>query len=134
MVHVVDDDEAVRDSIVERVSSVGLASATYRRRTGSSRGTMPRSRVASCSTCAWRISAAPALQAELIAMGTRIPIVFISGHGTIPVAIGTIKAGAVDFVRAGASEFVEHPMRASRLVSSSRRATAAARVAYAHCR
>jgi FixJ family two-component response regulator len=32
-------------------------------------------------------------------MGARIPIVFISGHGDIPVAIKTIKAGAVDFVQ-----------------------------------
>jgi two-component system response regulator DctR len=40
-----------------------------------------------------------ALQAELNAMGARIPIVFISGHGDISVAIKTIKAGAVDFVQ-----------------------------------
>jgi FixJ family two-component response regulator len=41
----------------------------------------------------------PELQEELNAMGARIPIVFISGYGDIPVAIKTIKAGAVDFVQ-----------------------------------
>ena len=41
----------------------------------------------------------PALQDELNAIGARIPIVFISGHGDIAVAIKTIKAGAVDFVQ-----------------------------------
>ena len=41
----------------------------------------------------------PALQDELNAMGARIPIVFISGHADIGVAIKTIKAGAVDFVQ-----------------------------------
>src|SRR5260370_20327222 len=41
----------------------------------------------------------PALQDELNAIGVRIPIVFISGHGDIAVAIKTIKAGAIDFVQ-----------------------------------
>src|SRR6185295_19000074 len=41
----------------------------------------------------------PALQDELNAIGARIPIVFISGHGDVAVAIKTIKAGAVDFVQ-----------------------------------
>jgi two-component system response regulator DctR len=41
----------------------------------------------------------PALQEELNARHARIPIVFISGHGDIPVAIATIKAGAMDFVQ-----------------------------------
>jgi two-component system response regulator DctR len=41
----------------------------------------------------------PALQDELNTIGARIPIVFISGHGDISVAIKTIKAGAVDFVQ-----------------------------------
>jgi FixJ family two-component response regulator len=41
----------------------------------------------------------PTLQDELNASGARIPIVFISGHGDVAVAIKTIKAGAVDFVQ-----------------------------------
>jgi two-component system response regulator DctR len=41
----------------------------------------------------------PALQDELNAMSAHIPIVFISAHGDIAVAIKTIKAGAVDFVQ-----------------------------------
>jgi two-component system response regulator DctR len=40
----------------------------------------------------------PALQDRLNAMGARIPIVFISGHADIDVAVRTIKAGAVNFV------------------------------------
>jgi two-component system response regulator DctR len=39
------------------------------------------------------------LQEELNAVGAHIPIVFISGHGDISVAIKAIKAGAVDFVQ-----------------------------------
>jgi len=41
----------------------------------------------------------PALQEKLGAQGATIPIVFISGHGDIAVAVKTIKAGAVDFVQ-----------------------------------
>ena len=41
----------------------------------------------------------PALQDELNAMGARIPIIFLSGHGDVAVAVKTIKAGAVDFVQ-----------------------------------
>src|SRR5690348_1812023 len=98
-VHVVDDDEAVRDSIAELVSSVGLAAATY----GSAREFLAQYDAAKpgCLVLDVRMAhmSGPALQDELIGMGARIPIVFISGHGDIPVAIKTIKAGAVDFVQ-----------------------------------
>ena len=40
----------------------------------------------------------PALQERLNAMGARIPIVFVSAHADIDVAVRTIRAGAVDFV------------------------------------
>jgi two-component system response regulator DctR len=39
------------------------------------------------------------LQARLQAMGARLPIVFISGHGDIEMAVKAIKDGAVDFVQ-----------------------------------
>jgi two-component system response regulator DctR len=40
----------------------------------------------------------PALQDRLTAMGAAIPIVFVSGHADIEVAVRTIKSGAVNFV------------------------------------
>ena len=98
-VHVVDDDEAVRDSIAELASSVGLAAVTY----ASARDFLARYEAdkPGCLVLDVRMAhmSGPALQEELIALGARIPIVFISGHGDIPVAIKTIKAGAVDFVQ-----------------------------------
>ena len=39
-----------------------------------------------------------ALETRLAEMGARIPIVFISGHGDINMAVGAVKRGAVDFV------------------------------------
>ncbi len=40
-----------------------------------------------------------ALEAKLAEMGAHLPIVFLSGHGDIPMAVGAIKRGAVDFVQ-----------------------------------
>ena len=98
-VFIVDDDEAVRDSIAELVSSVGLHACTFasaqqfldafdRERPG-------------CLVLDVRMAkmSGSALQEKLGAQGATIPIVFISGHGGIAVAVKTIKAGAVDFVQ-----------------------------------
>jgi len=98
-VFIVDDDEAVRDSIAELVSSVGMSSVTF----GSARefldGYDPGR--PGCLVLDVRMAhmSGPALQEKLLSTGARLPIVFISGHGDIPVAIKTIKAGAVDFVQ-----------------------------------
>jgi RNA polymerase sigma factor (sigma-70 family) len=98
-VFVVDDDDAVLDSIAELVRSVGLRATTFR----SARAFMEclSHDQPGCLVLDVRMAhtSGPALQDELNAIGARIPIVFISGHGDIAVAIRTIKAGAVDFVQ-----------------------------------
>ena len=97
-VFIVDDDEAVLDSIAELVNSVGLRAATFRSAQQFRDIFDPEQ--PGCLVLDVRMAhmSGPALQEALNAMGARIPIVFISGHGDIPVAIATIKAGAVDFV------------------------------------
>jgi FixJ family two-component response regulator len=40
----------------------------------------------------------PTLQAELARRGLHMPIIFLTGHGTIPLSVQTIKAGAIDFL------------------------------------
>lgn len=98
-VHIVDDDEAVRDSIAELVASVGLAAATYPSAQAFLDAYDPAK--PGCLVLDVRMAhmSGPALQEQLVAIGAPIPIVFVSGHGDIPVAIKTIKAGAVDFVQ-----------------------------------
>ena len=98
-VFIVDDDAAVLDSIAELVTSVGLRAATYRSAQDFRRsydGSQP-----GCLVLDVRMAhtSGPALQEELNALGVHIPIVFISGHGDIALAIKTIKSGAVDFVQ-----------------------------------
>ncbi|MCC7325449.1 MAG: response regulator transcription factor [Burkholderiales bacterium] len=98
-VFIVDDDEAFRDSVNELVSSVGLATETF-----SSALEFVESFDAMRSGCLVldvrmaRMSGI-ALQARLKAMNAQIPIVFISGHGDIAMAVSAIKDGATDFVQ-----------------------------------
>jgi len=98
-VFIIDDDEAVRDSIKELASSVGLAAATFR----SALEFLEAFDAArpGCLVLDVRMArmSGLALQAKLDEMGARIPIVFISGHGDIAMAVNAIKAGAVDFVQ-----------------------------------
>ena len=96
---IVDDDEAVRDSIAELMSSVGLRVATFRSAQEFLDSYDPL--LPGCLVLDVRMAhmSGPALQEKLLAIGAPIPIVFISGHGDIPVAIGVIRAGAVDFVQ-----------------------------------
>ena len=98
-VFVVDDDDAVRDSIAELVGSVGLRAVTF----ASARQFLDAfdPRRPGCLVLDVRMAnmSGPALQDRLNVLGASIPIVFISGHGDIAVAVKTIKAGAVDFVQ-----------------------------------
>jgi two-component system response regulator FixJ len=54
------------------------------------------------------------LQEQLNVRGWRIPVIFITGHGTVPLAIAAMKAGAFDFV--------EKPLRENALLESIERA------------
>jgi FixJ family two-component response regulator len=98
-VFIVDDDAAVLDSIAELVMSVGLRAATFRSAREFLDGFDPEQPGCLVLDVRMAHTSGPALQDELNATGARIPIVFISGHGDIAVAIKTIKAGAVDFVQ-----------------------------------
>ncbi len=97
-VFIVDDHAGVRDSIAELVDSVGLRHATF----ASAQQFLDAfdQEAPGCLVLDVRMAhmSGPALQDHLATMGARIPIVFISGHADIDIAIRTIKAGAVNFV------------------------------------
>jgi len=98
-VFIVDDDEAFRDSVQELLSSVGLAAQSFRSATEYLEA-FDASRPG-CLVLDVRMArmSGIALQARLKEMGARIPIVFMSGHGDISMAVNVIKEGAVDFVQ-----------------------------------
>src|SRR5437588_3441091 len=98
VVFVVDDDASMRQALARLFQSVQLrvevsASAQEFLRRG--RPDMP-----SCLVLDVRLPGLSGLdfQAELMKADVRIPIVFITGHGDIPMSVRAMKAGAVDFL------------------------------------
>jgi two-component system response regulator DctR len=98
-VFIVDDDEAYRDSLVELVASVGLRNECFASALDFLATFDPQR--AGCLVLDVRMArlSGLALQAQLKAMGAKLPIVFISGHGDLEMAVKAIKDGAVDFVQ-----------------------------------
>ena len=97
-VFIVDDDAGVRKSIRELLVSVGLAVETFE----SAQSFLDAFDAArpGCLVLDVRMArmSGLVLEAKLAEMGADIPIVFISGHGDISMAVNAIKRGAVDFV------------------------------------
>ncbi len=98
IVYVVDDDAAVRHAIKDLLESVGIRSETFR----SGREFLVRkpADTPSCLILDVRLPGSSGLefQRELKAAGFEIPIIFITGHGDIPITVQAMKAGAVDFL------------------------------------
>jgi FixJ family two-component response regulator len=97
-VFIVDDDEAVRDSIKELVASVGIAADTYASAVDfldAYDGSRP-----GCLVLDIRMArmSGLALQTKLNEMGAQIPIVFITAHADVPTAVEALRAGALSFV------------------------------------
>ncbi len=99
IVYLVDDDDAVRDSLGMLFKSIGLKHEAY----GSALDFLQRydrSRH-SCLVADIRMPGLSGLelQQRLNEQGAEIPIIFITGHGDVPMAVTAMKSGAVDFVQ-----------------------------------
>jgi FixJ family two-component response regulator len=97
-VFVIDDDAAVRVSIQGLVKSVGLRSESF----GTAREFLRSKRPdgPSCLVLDVRLPGINGLefQRELADEGFRIPIIFITGYGDIPMTVKAMKSGAVEFL------------------------------------
>jgi len=97
-VFVIDDDAAVRESIEGLLKSVGLRSEAF----GTSQEFLrsERSDGPSCLVLDVRLPGVSGLdfQNELAEAGVEIPIIFITGHGDIPMTVKAMKSGAVEFL------------------------------------
>jgi FixJ family two-component response regulator len=97
-VFVIDDDALVRTSIQGLLKSVGLRSETFETPQEFLRGKRPDG--PSCLVLDMRLPGVSGLdfQRQLAEAGVRIPIIFITGHGDIPMTVKAMKSGAVEFL------------------------------------
>ncbi len=99
IVFVIDDDAAVRDAIRDLLLSVGHMAEAF----SSAEEFLARRapQVAGCLVLDVRLPGTSGLelQKRLLAQKDKIPIIFISGYGDVPMAVQVMKAGAVDFLQ-----------------------------------
>ena len=98
VVFVVDDDPSVRSSLKFLLSTVGLQAESFDSADSFLHKKPPD--VPSCLVLDVRLPGLSGLdfQRELAARKIRIPIVFLTGHGDIPMSVRAMKAGAVEFL------------------------------------
>jgi FixJ family two-component response regulator len=119
VVLVVDDDQSMREALEGLFRSVGLGVKVFGSASELMRSTLPN--VPSCLVLDVRLPGVSGLdfQADLTAAGIHIPIVFMTGHGDIPMSVQAMKAGAVDFLT--------KPFRHQEMIHAVNRALAADR-------
>jgi FixJ family two-component response regulator len=98
VVFVVDDDVGTRESLKNLIRSVGLRAETFASAQDFLRSTRPDA--PSCLVLDVRLPGLSGLdlQKRMAEVELEIPIVFISGHGDIPMSVRAMKAGAVEFL------------------------------------
>ncbi len=98
-VFVVDDEEAVRDSVALLLRSVGLHAQTFKDAYSFLDGYDPAQ--SGCLVLDVRMPRMSGLdlQRELKRRDWRLPVIFITGHGDVPMAVAAMRAGAVEFLQ-----------------------------------
>ncbi len=98
MVFVIDDDESIRESLKSLMRSVGLGVETFASAQQFLQSTRPD--VPACLILDVRMPGLSGLdlQRALAEANIHIPIIFITGHGDIPMSVRAMKAGAVEFL------------------------------------
>jgi FixJ family two-component response regulator len=107
IVFIVDDDASVRTSIQDLLESVGLRSVSFGTAEEFLRGERPDG--PSCLVLDVRLPGVNGLdfQRRLADAGIQIPIIFVTGHGDIPMTVKAMKSGAVEFLT---KPFQEHDL------------------------
>jgi FixJ family two-component response regulator len=116
VIYVVDDDDALRDSLRWLLESAGYRVADFSSTEPFLDAFEPGA--AACLLLDVRMPGMSGieLQEQLLRRDQRIPIIFITGHGDVPMAVGAIKRGAFDFI--------EKPFRDDELLARIRSAIA----------
>src|SRR5262249_32085899 len=98
VVFIVDDDSSMRDTLSDVMRSVGLEVQTFKSPQDFLRSELPDA--PGCLVLDVRLPEQSGLdfQRTLADSGIELPIVFITGHGDVPMSVRAMKAGAVDFL------------------------------------
>lgn len=98
IVYIIDDDISVREALEDLLQSVGLATASF----GSAQDFLKSTRadIPGCIVLDVRLPGQSGLefQRTLSEANIHLPIIFISGHGDIPMSVRAMKSGAVEFL------------------------------------
>lgn len=115
-VYILDDDEAVRDSMSALLDSYGFEQTVFSSANTFLAEVSPE--YAGCLLLDIRMPEMDGLEVlqHLVKDGIKLPVIIITGHGDLPMAVKAMKAGAVDFI--------EKPFEEDVLVESVRRAMA----------
>jgi RNA polymerase sigma factor (sigma-70 family) len=98
MVFVVDDDDSVRKATQRLIRSVGMKVETFENAKDFLKH--PEYKGACCLILDIKMPGLSGLdlQEELLKAGLTFPIIFMTGHGTVPMSVRAMKAGAIDFL------------------------------------
>jgi FixJ family two-component response regulator len=98
-VYIIDDEDDLRDALSMLMRAVGLRVATFASARDFLQNIQQRER--GCLVLDIRMPGMSGieLQAELHKRRVRLPIVFLTAHGDVPLAVQAMKAGAVDFIQ-----------------------------------
>jgi two-component system, LuxR family, response regulator FixJ len=99
LVYVIDDDEAVRDSLAILLESVGLAHAVYGSALDFLDAYDPDRHACIVTDIRMPGMSGLELQQRLLESRCEAPLIFITGHGDVPMAVNAMKRGAADFIQ-----------------------------------
>ena len=112
--HIIDDDEAIRDALQWLFKTRDVACATWPSAESFLDAVQPDWR--GCAVLDIRMEGMSGLECfdALRARGNQLPVVFITGHGDVPMAVAALKKGAFDFIEKpfNDSDLVDVVMRA----------------------
>jgi FixJ family two-component response regulator len=98
IVFVVDDDPLVRESLQDLLNSAGFTVRTFGSATEFIRSKRPEGAACLILDVELPDRSGLDLQTELVKSDIELPIVFLTGHGDIPMSVQAMKAGAVEFL------------------------------------
>jgi RNA polymerase sigma factor (sigma-70 family) len=99
IVFIVDDDDAVRRALERLIRSVGLEVETFASGQDFLRRDPPARPACLVTDVRMPGLSGLELQQELTKAGLSMPMIFMTGHGTVPMSVRAMKAGAVDFLQ-----------------------------------